>query len=93
MSTRERTAEMSRSRATEIFVKNTLFPPGFSNLANSCYANSTLQCLVNQQLFRNACTCLAEYYKKVGQQCPLCYPVHKGNFQTLFKMKIIIILQ
>ena len=77
----KRTAEMSRSRVTEICDKNTLFPPGFSNPANSCYANSTLQCLVNQELFRDACMCLAEQHKKIGQHCSLCYPVNEGIFQ------------
>ena len=32
-----------------------LFPPGINNPSNVCYANSILQCLFNQQIFRDAC--------------------------------------
>ena len=30
------------------------YPPGFRNTANSCFASSVLQCLLNQSIFKDA---------------------------------------
>ena len=43
-----------------LYNKRALFPPGIRNSTNNCYANSILQCLCNNDVFRNACTAAGE---------------------------------
>ena len=37
-----------------LIIMNRVFPPGIENTANICFASSTLQCLLNQDIFRRA---------------------------------------
>ena len=42
-----------------VYNKRALLPPGIRNSTNNSYANSILQCLCNNDVFRNACTAAA----------------------------------
>ena len=44
-----------------IYNKRALLPPGIRNSTNNCYANSILQCLCNNDVFRNACTAAGKF--------------------------------
>ena len=46
-----------------------LFPPGFENTGNICFASSVLQCLLNQQVFKEALDTIGVYHTPACQEC------------------------
>ena len=71
-----------------VYVRNILIPPGISNTANVCYANSMLQCLFNQEVFVEACHMLVEHHSKAAKKCPSCYPEHQRGMLTVNTLKL-----
>ena len=71
-----------------------LIPPAMCNHAKICYANSTLQCLFNQQLFLNTFMKLSDYHKTMGNQCS-CNPDFTGGLMiyTVTIARIYIFMQ
>lgn len=53
-----------------------LVPPGIKNRANICFASSTLQCLLNQEVFRRA-------FADVGtSHVSACKSCQEGKFHS-----------
>ena len=46
-----------------------LFPPGIENTGSVCFASSTLQCLLNLQVFKRALDTIGMYHTPVCQEC------------------------
>ena len=74
-------------------MRNILIPPGMSNTANVCYANSMLQCLFNQEVFVEDChNYVSRTPQKGCKKCPICYPQHQRGMLTFNTLKLVFIL-
>ena len=65
-----------------------LFPPGIKNCGNLCFANSILQCLLSQRIFKKAFTEFAEHHTN---HCADCMP-GKGSIAMILILLILFIL-
>ena len=65
-----------------------LFPPGIKNCGNLCFANSILQCLLSQRIFKKAFTEFAEHHTN---HCADCMP-GKGSLAMILILLILFIL-